>query len=85
MEADACADAITEADTRTGTATAAARGVSTEQLWSALRVDSYFAPRRLPPLRVALRSTALNVYLHNDLPRLNGCVFSCVGVLLAFH
>ncbi|KAI8430532.1 hypothetical protein MSG28_000769 [Choristoneura fumiferana] len=55
-----------------GEETPAAQGdaVSAEQLWSALRVDSYFAPRLLPRVRVALRCTELELHLHNSLPNL---------------
>ncbi|XP_013142063.1 PREDICTED: uncharacterized protein LOC106106079, partial [Papilio polytes] len=45
--------------------------LTSEQLWGSMRVDSYFAPRLLPPTRVAMRLAALNIYLHNDMPTLN--------------
>ncbi|KAG7312970.1 hypothetical protein JYU34_000041, partial [Plutella xylostella] len=49
------------------------RPVSTstaEQLSSAVRVDSYFAPALLPTARAAVRFTSLEAYAHNTLPKL---------------
>ncbi|XP_060809400.1 uncharacterized protein LOC106130565 isoform X3 [Amyelois transitella] len=46
-------------------------GVTAEQLSGVLRVDSYFAPRMLPRLRLALRFVSLDVNLHNSLPKLS--------------
>ncbi|XP_053623621.1 uncharacterized protein Vps13B [Plodia interpunctella] len=45
-------------------------GVTAEQLSGVLRVDSYFAPRMLPRVRVALRLVYLEVNLHNSLPNI---------------
>nr|XP_049694087.1 intermembrane lipid transfer protein VPS13B isoform X1 [Helicoverpa armigera]XP_049694095.1 intermembrane lipid transfer protein VPS13B isoform X1 [Helicoverpa armigera] len=43
-------------------------GVSAEELLGVLRVDSYFAPRLLPRITVALRLARLQVHAHNSLP-----------------
>ncbi|XP_063394354.1 intermembrane lipid transfer protein VPS13B [Cydia fagiglandana] len=45
--------------------------VSAEQLSSALRVDSYFSPRSVARVRVALRCTELELHAHNSLPSLS--------------
>nr|XP_034839520.1 vacuolar protein sorting-associated protein 13B [Maniola hyperantus] len=42
--------------------------VTAEQLSGVLRVDSYFAPRHMPRVRLALRLTALELHAHNELP-----------------
>ncbi|XP_050683023.1 uncharacterized protein LOC126978332 [Leptidea sinapis] len=44
--------------------------ISAEQLSAALRVDSYFAPRSLPRLRVGVRLVNLDINVHNALPKL---------------
>ncbi|XP_028176967.1 uncharacterized protein LOC114364842 [Ostrinia furnacalis] len=53
--------------------------VSAEQLSCAVRVDSYFAPRALPRLRVAARLATLELHAHNSLPFLSSQVTSLEG------
>lgn len=79
--ADAMWSAVS--DVECGSAAGSIEGgeLTSEQLWGSMRVDSYFAPRLLPPTRVAMRLAALNIYLHNDMPTLNEYVFFALKIL----
>ncbi|VVC87784.1 unnamed protein product [Leptidea sinapis] len=60
--------------------------ISAEQLSAALRVDSYFAPRSLPRLRVGVRLVNLDINVHNALPKLTRCdvIDSATGTMVQF-
>ncbi|CAG4983959.1 unnamed protein product [Parnassius apollo] len=62
----------------------AGMNVTAEQVWGALRVDSYFAPRLLSAAQLALRVAALRLYLHLDPPP-PPLTHSCSSVLEGYY